>query len=1035
MKLSLSKTLTLLLLLVVQLSLAQEQTISGTVSDASGQPVPGVNIIVKGTTTGTQTDFDGNYTIKSSEGDVLVFSYLGLKTQEIVVGTSNTIDVTMLEDTESLDEVIITAVGIKRKPDEITTAYENLKADEITSANNPDAVQSLAGKVSGLQINTTSAGVTPNTEIILRGVKSITGNNTALVVIDNVISTATILSNLDPEVIESINVLKGPNGAALYGSRGGNGVIVVTTKKGTNEQGQMRIGLTSSVTIEDIAFLPETQDRYGKGYWGEVDAFDQGSWGPEYDGSLQPVGLPYPTQSDFPVSPYEHIEDNILPFFTNGVTFQNTLTISSGDQDGYLTLSANKRRTEGVIPDDEYNKDFFSLNAGKTLGKISVSGIARYTNEKQNTASAYNGNGGGNNVYEQLLQAPGNVIVQDFSSGDNGDHWTAFGDSPYWIIKNSRRNLRQQIIDLSGEVNYQFNDNINSLVRGNVVNSSYDFIDYNNAYTAPYTITGDGRDFQSTLQLQSGNSRRIYVDFLTNFNYQLTEDISLKSLIGFNFTEGKSYLLDTQGDQLTIPGLYTASNISSGIVIQDVRSIERGNAIFANVDLGYKDFLFLNLTARNEWNSRLQSITSDISDISFFYPSVSAAFIPTKAFPEIKSKVLHKMKVSAGYVKVGNIGALNRHDLFDIGGQALGFPYSGLNSFVAPTSTSASNIQPEFVTTYEGNINLEFLNINGSPRITLDASASFYTNDNQILNTSVSNSTGVTQSIINVGETETDAYEIDLGITPIRTDNFRWSANVGYASQKTIVNKVTDQSAQVSIDNFGGPARFAVEGQEFPVILGSAYERDEEGRVVLNQDGSPRVASGTKILGKTTPDYILNFGTELTYKGFTFRATADYRTGHVYYSNVYNDLTLQGRSFITAENGRGNFIFPNSTIIGSGVTNTTVLTGPSYGGPTPYAEYQSFVQSPQFGGVDENFVLDATAFKLREVALSYDVPTRFLEKSFVQALSVGFSGRNLLTILPKENRGYDDPEVGGGIGVFAQNPPTRFYTMNINLTF
>lgn len=1035
MKITFSKTLTVLLLLVVQLSLAQEKTISGTVSDGSGLPIPGVNIVIKGTTTGTQTDFDGKYELTSNVGDVVVFSYVGLKTQEVTVGSSNTMDVTMLEDAESLDEVIVTAVGIKRKPDEITTAYENLKADEITSANNPDAVQGLAGKVSGLQINTTSAGVTPNTEIILRGVKSITGNNTALVVIDNVISTATILSNLDPEIIESINVLKGPNGAALYGSRGGNGVIIVTTKKGNKEKGQIRIGLTSTVTVEDIMFLPETQDRYGKGYWGEVDAFDQGSWGPEYDGSLQPSGLPYPTFNDYPESPYEHIEDNILPFFNDGVTFQNTLSVTSGDQDGYMTLSANKRNTEGVIPGDEYKKDFFSLNAGKTLGKWGVSGIARYTNESQNTASAYNGNGGANNVYEQLLQSPGNINLEQFSSGDNGNHWTNFGDSPYWIIQNSRRNLKQQIVDVSGELSYSFNDNISSVLRGNVVNSNYDFVDYNNAYEAAYTITGDGRDFQSALQLQTGNSRRLYFDFLTNFNYQLTDDISLKSLIGFNYTEGKGYVLDTQGEQLTIPGLYTASNISSGIVIQDVRSRERGNAIFANVDLGYKDFLFLNLTARNEWNSRLQSISSEISDISFFYPSASVAFIPTKAFPEIKGKFLHRAKVSAGYVKVGNIGALGRHDLFDVGVQANGFPFSGLNSFLAPTNTSASNIEPEFVTTYEGNINLEFLNLNGSPRITLDASASFYTNDNQILNTSVSNSTGVTQSIINVGGTETDAYEIDLGFTPIRTDNFKWSANVGYASQKTIVTKVTDQSDQVTIDNFGVPSRFAVEGEEFPVILGSAYERDDQGRVVLNEDGSPRVASGNKILGKTTPDYILNFGTELTYKGFTLRATADYRTGHVYYSNVYNDLTIQGRSFVTAENGRGHFIFPNSTVQGSGVTNTNVLTGPSYGGPSPYAQYQSFVQSPQFSGVDENFILDATAFKLREVALSYDVPSKFLDKTFIHGLSVGVSGRNLLIVTPKENRGYDDPEVGGGIGVFAQNPPSRFYTMNINLTF
>ncbi|WP_188375197.1 SusC/RagA family TonB-linked outer membrane protein [Winogradskyella haliclonae] len=1036
MKTNFTRIFILLFSLVFQFSNAQEKEISGTVTDVSGVPILGVNVLIKNTTTGTQTDFDGNYTINAKTGDIIVFSYLGMKTQEITVSESTRIDVKMEEDSEALEEVVITAVGIKRKPDEITTAYENVKANEIVAANNPDAVQALAGKVSGLQINTTNTGVNPNTDIILRGTRSLSGSNSALVVIDNVISTANTLSDLDPEVIESINVLKGPNGAALYGSRGGNGVIVVTTKKGERNQGKLNITYTGTVTFEDIAFLPNLQDRYGKGYWGEIDAFDQGSWGPEYDGSLQPVGLPFPTVNDFRTGTYEFIEDNMDRFFQTGLTTQSTISLSGGDRDGYFSLTANRRDTEGIIERDDFTKDFFSLSAGKTFGKFKVSGIARFTNENQSVASSiFDGTGTQSlsGVYSNLAQIPSDVDPRVFSSGDNGDHWTAFGNSPYWVRDNQRSNSDSKRSDLSAEISYQFNDNISTVLRSNVVTFRNDRVRYNNDYIANYTITGDARDIQSSLSVLKSNSTRLYTDLITNFNYQLTDDIELKSLIGFNATQRESSFLQTYGEQLTLPGLYTVDNISTGTVVTDGNTKYSQQAVFANIDLSYKDFLFLNLTGRQEWDSRLQSPGRDINGIDFFYWSAGAAFIPTKAFPEIKSDFLHKAKFSTGYVRVANISALDEHDLFDTGFRPASFPFpSGINSFIIPSSTFDANIEPEFINTFEANLNLELLKRGGIPRITLDGSYSFYTNDNQILNASVSSATSVSSAGVNVGQTETNAFELDLGLTPIKTDDLEVNLNFGYASQRTVATKITEDS---DIIGSGSPGIYAIRGQEFPLIRGSAYERDDQGRVLLNSDGSPQVATDLKVLGRTTPDYILNFGGQIKYKGFTLSATADYRTGHVFYSGIYNNLTGQGRSFITAENGRGHFIFPNSSVAGSGVTNTTVLTGPSYGGPTPYAQYQSFVQSGDFTGVDENFVLDATAFKLREVSLSYVFPSKWLENTFINGLSIGVSGRNLLVVLPKENRGYNDPEIGSGIGGYAQTPPTKFYNFNVKLNF
>ena len=789
MKTKFSGILTLFLAFIVQISIAQEKTITGIVSDDQGLPLPAATVLIKGTTNGTSTDFDGRYSITANTGQSLVFSYVGYANKEVLISDDAIVNITLAPD-NTLEEVIVTAVGIKRKPDEITTAFENVKAEEIVAANNPDAVQALAGKVSGLQINTTNTGVNPNTTILLRGTRSLSGNNEALVVIDNVISSASILSDLDPEIIASINVLKGPNGAALYGSRGGNGVIVVTTKKGENNKGKLSINLSSTLTIEDIAFLPELQDRYGKGYWGEIDAFDQGSWGPEYDGSIQPVGLPFPTFNDFRYDTYEFKEDNIAAFFNTGITTQNTVSVTGGDTEGFFSLSANRRVTDGLIPNDEFKKDFLALSAGKTFGKWSFSTNVRFTNQKTDVTSAIfdlDNNTILGGAYSQLSQVSSDVNVELFNSGDNSDHWTAFGNSPYWVKDNQRFEEQSFRSDLSGEIAYEFNDNISSLIRSNVVTQSNQNIRYNNDYVSPYTITGDGRNIQSSLRVRTSRERRLYTDIITNFNYKLTENIDLKSLVGFNMTDQEFFSQTAFGRQLTLPGLYTVENISGGTENRDFTSKQRQQAFFTNIDLSYKDYLFVNLTGRQEWDSRLQSPGREIGDIGFFYWSAGASFIPTKAFPQIKSDFLNKVKISGGYVKVANISAIQPHDLFDTGFSPSAFPYpSGVNSFIIPSSTFDNEIEPEFINTYEANLNLELLKKGGIPRITLDGSYSFYTNDNQILSASVSSATSVFSAGVNVGQTQTNAYEVDLGLTPLKNDDFRWDCFFRNFTKNTI---------------------------------------------------------------------------------------------------------------------------------------------------------------------------------------------------------------------------------------------------------
>ena len=1029
--------LTFLLVFFVQIAFAQEKTITGIVTDSSG-PLPGAYITIKGTSEGTQTDFDGNYSIDANTGDVLVFSFIGMETVEKTVSTTSKIDVQMKEDQNVLDEIVITAIGIKRKQDEITTANQVVKAEELNQASNPDAVQALAGKVSGLQINTTSGGLTPNTQITLRGNRSISGNNDALIVIDNIVSTAEVLSTLDPNTIDSVNVIKGPNGAALYGEQGAAGAIIVTTKKGTRGSDKFSVNFKSSVTLEEIAFLPETQDRFGQGWGGNIETVDQGSWGVPYHNAIISVGTP-DANGNFRNFEYKHIEDNILPFFNTGYNFQNSISIAGGNmEEGFINFSYLNQKLEGVIPTSELSKHNFSLTSGKKMGKWTVQGIARYTHESTDDVNDRDVDNIREDdtypeisMYQRLSNTPGNVPVEAFSSGDNNDHWTIYDTSPYWTLQNDRRLGERRIFDLSGELTYQFNDNINAILRSSVRSIQDNDEIRRNAYEDQDGFVFGDRSIRSFYQIDEETDQYIYTDALVNFDYKLTEDISLKSNVGINVTDQTTFRHVNGGFDIASEGFFHLSNVTSAPVSWEENTKKRTIGVFGQVDLGYKDYLFLNMTGRNDWNSVLPE-----QNRSFFYPSVGLAFIPTKAFPELKSEIFHKAKISASYVKSANATALDPQQLSTIAIRDTFYPDSGLGSLVGQDTVVDQNIKNEFINSFETNLNLEFLNIRG-PRITLDASASFSKNTDQILETTTSSATGFFNALVNIGETSSRSLEVDLGFTPFKTDDFELNGRVGFSTYKTIVDKVTDQSDAVEVFGTTGTiGTYAIEGEEFPILQGTAYERDDQGRVVVDADGTPQMTAGLQKLGQTTPDYILNFALNVRYKGFRLAAVADYRTGHVFYSGIKNQLSGQGRTIETTFNDRLPFVFPNSTVAGSGTTNTTVLS--SNGVPTnhPYNNAYNYYTGGH-NDIDENFITDATAFKIREVSLSYDLPLQFIEKLSLTRFNIGVSARNLWTSLSSENLGYTDPEYAGryGFGTHGITPPTRYYTLSVNVGF
>ncbi|PWH83406.1 SusC/RagA family TonB-linked outer membrane protein [Algibacter marinivivus] len=1040
MKTKFSGILTLLLAFVVQLTFAQEKTISGTVSDGSGLPLPGATVLVKGTSSGTSSDFDGKYSIKANQGSTLVFSFVGYTTKEVSVGASNTINVTLQEDAESLEEVVVTAFGIKREKREIT--YQTEKVDEqlLNQAQSTRAASALAGKVAGLQINVQNNGVNPSSQILLRGVRSIGQNNQALIVIDGAISSTGAFDDLNPNDIESLNVLKGATAAALYGAQASNGVLIVTTKKGSRGE-NITIGVNTAVTFEDVAYMPDFQSEYGTGWQGAYDPIENTNWGPRFDGTVRQVG---PTFADgtFQTLPYAPVKDNARNFFETGNTVQNTFYLSGGNDTGSMYLSVGNQRTDGITPNDTYRRTTVRANASKKLGDVTISLNSSFfrdnTNDIGNTLGAQD-----RGLYWFVLNQSANIPIENykdwrndlFSSPDG--YYNGYYQNPYHMVDTSRDTDKTNRLTGNVSASWEATDwlNVTARLGGNFFTGQgkewRDAQVFTNAYTRPTGNTSFLRD--------SNFQRTDYtVDLLATANFNLTEDITLKTILGANSLTNQFSSRSVRGDNLAVPGLYDLSNAGSVQTPVSNDFERRIYGVFGDVTFGYKNFLFLNASGRYDSTSTLNP-----DDNSYFYPAIGLSAVLTDAIPDMKSDVLNYAKITASNSTVYN--DLGAEQIIESFTAPLGFPFPGASGFEQQDSFIDAGIKKEKVNTTEFGLNLGLFN----NRVTIDGSyfKTFIT-DNIVTRTAPTSSGG-NGLLTNIGEIESTGFELSIGATVLKTEDFSWDVNINYTTNEAIVNEIGDASVsgeEIALATTGEFGVFAIEGQQWPALKASAYYRDPSGNVVIDPaNGNPisttqlsgdNPQSGLKNLGSTVPDYIIGLNSSINYKDFRLSATFDYRTGHVYYAQGSDRMEFTGRSQESVSANRQDFVWPNSVVETSpGVfaenTNIPITDG-----------LQDFWTNT-YNEIKENYVRDATAVKLREISLSYNLPQKFLDKIAVRKLTVGIIGRNLFTWLPKENR-FSDPEfsnnngpAGNGIGIggYFQGPPTQSYGFNINIEF
>jgi len=1016
----------------VQLTFAQAKTVTGTVTDDGGLPLPGVNVILKGTSTGSQTDFDGNYSIDASKGDILVFSFVGLKTAEYTVGDANKIDVVLEADAAQLDEVVVTALGIERKPRELAYSVATVDNEDMTETRSTNAATAMVGKVSGLQINTTSNGVNPNTRVVLRGNRSLLGNNQALIVVDGYPTTRGVLDRINPDDIASTTVLKGANAAALYGSEATNGVIVITTKRG---KGKLNVTLTSSLQLEDISYYPELQEEFGVGGFpdGTLYPLENVNWGPRYDGRMVPASEAYEDGRQLMV-PFSPIKNNHKNFFNTGSTIRNSVAVGGGDENSDFLLSIDHSNTEGVTPKDQYNRTSARFKGSRKFEKFEVGANLSFFRSHANTVTP--GGHQDRDIFWYLVNTPLHIPLQDLKNWQTGEFarnevsYYRFYENPYFILDTQRRKDDVNEFTFIANAKYDFTDWLSARINVGYTNYNTSRKDEKGgltyAFHAPNPYSEIAPFGPKTLD-NNYNLNRVNSDFIINVNKQLSDQFHIDANFGHNLRLSQSKEVQLEGSNLIIPDFYNVSTRTGNLLGEENTVEYRKVGVYGDFTLGFNDYLFLTGSARNDWSSAL-----DKDNRSYFYPSAGISFVPTTAFEDIKG-TLRYLKAGFSASKTGNDpGPYSTRSTFYAPD---GFPYGSTPGLSQSQREVAPGLKPEFTTSLEASVEFAFFK---GDRLRGSVTAYQSNSTDQLVPIDISYASGAGSLYTNIGEIENQGLEIDLNGGLIRTQDFSWDLGVNYSTNKSEVISLLDGVNEIEIggpylDNSGyGAAIVAQVGEPYPLIKATDYLRDAQGRVIVGEDGDPIANPNLTSQGKTTPDYIVGLNTRFEYKNFSLYAVADYRTGHVFYNTIVDALEFTGLTQHSVTSGRQPFVYPNSVYDdGSGnyVANTNRLT--TGGGNQFWDTYNE---------QKANYVTDATVLKLREVSLGYTFNEQLIDNLGFQDLRLNVYGRNLFMWRPSSNV-YSDPEFNystgnaTGFGTQAQTPPTRQYGISLTAKF
>lgn len=1022
--------------------MAQTRTVTGKVLDAeTGEPVPFASVAVKGSTTlGTYTLDDGTFSLPGVPQDAttLIASFVGYQDVEVPIGNGVNLTITLEPDALFLDQVVVTALGIQRQSKEIGYSAAKVSSEDLNTTQNSDATQALIGKVSGLQISAASASLDAEVRINLRGSRSFLGDNQPLLVVDGVPTPLDFLQSMNPNDIDNISVLKGGSAAALYGSSAANGVLYVTTK--TGEKGRPRITYALTTTFDKASYFPKYQKRFGPGAQDEhgFGSYIQGEnqqYGPEFDGSLVPIGSPFMDEEGV-IHQLEEVysfkEGARESYYDTGIGIQNDISFSSGGDNGNFFVSYQNVHRTGTVAGDVMDRNTVRFNASR----IYKSFTARVNFSYANMQGDFNNSS--SNGLQALWNTPGHINLPEYKDwrnvlGGSPDQWVNdYYQNPYAQIDIYRREFRRDRFTGAATLEWaplkwlRFMGRVG--MNTNVSNTStrtnaWHYNDYAKTSGRSYATS----DIYSTFYTYAGLSQRLNADVMAFAEHQFNKNFGIKGMVGWSMNSRYEESKNVEAGQLALDNLFNVSNKVGELVGANSITQIRTQSVYASVDFNILGWIYLQVTGRNDWTSLL-----DQSNWSFFYPGANMSLMLSDAIPALKnSSWLSYLKLRGTFAKVGtvNVGAYRLDNMAEV---ADPFPFGALTSYEIDNSIRNRYLNPEFTTEFEVGLEVGFL----KDRITFEAAYYHQNTTGQTVNVSIPYSTGAGSKYLNAGTMTGQGVELDLRLTPVlEFGDFYWNV---YANATFATSKVTELYGGLSELTVYDPI-YAIVGQPFPYIKATDFKRDPEGRVIVDPvTGLPTLGDLVPV-GQTEPSVRLGLSTEFAWKGLSLNATFEYRGGHVARFDSEYEMLFTGASYISAIAGRERFVFPNSVIEMTDengekyyVENTNITV--NSGGKDFWTGVYRSARAAQ--------VVSANSWKLRELSLTWNLPQRWMEKTkILQSAAVSLVGRNLFYWVPDTNL-WGDPDMWGGTG--NRNAPGvvrnamagfRTFGFNINLSF
>lgn len=1013
---------------------AQSKKITGTVTaKEDGLGLPGLTVLVKGTSIGGATDIDGKYVVDVPQGkDTLVFSYIGYVTQEIFIGSQTQVSVVMDLDVESLDEFVITALGISKEKKALGYAVTEVNVEDMSTTRDVNLVNTISGKVAGVQISRTSGGPGSSSRVVLRGNATLSGNNQPLFIVDGIpinnttngsggewggVDYGSPISDINPDDIESMTVLKGANAAALYGSRAANGVIVVTTKKGRARKG-IGVSFNSTTSFEFVDIQKKFQNKYGAGTGGEFEYDANGvpffntnllakSWGPKMEGQTY-------VDWDGVERTYSPQPNNYKEFFEVGRTLTNSIALDGGNDKTTFRFSYTNLKNKGVVPNTSFTRNNFGLRGSAKLGeKLTADAKVSYIRqEATNRLHQSDGRGAARNY---------NFMPRNVSTESLKDYKDAFGNekvwytpwawqsNPYWVaLENRNEDSRDRIMGKIS-LNYKVNKWL-SLVG----NSGTDFY-YENRQVRVATGSKESLpgQFTNTYNNFTGNNS----DFLAIVEKEINSNFDFSGTVGGSRMYEKFEFSTTKAERLAIAEFYNpiaAENENQYHLAYNIGE-KKINSLYASTQLGFKKYLYLDITARNDWSSTLPKENN-----SYFYPSFSLSYVFSEAL-EIENKVFSFGKVRTSWAQVGS----DADPYLTASTFSQNLPpkssFNGQPRYLVAQPLKSADLKPERTRSFEVGTDLRFFN----NRIGLDLTY-YHSNSYDLIikDVPLSRASGFNQAVLNFGEIQNNGVEILLNLTPIETKNLTWDVTINFTKNNSKVVALHEDVEEYEHVSQWGVGIFSRAGQPYGLIVGNAIARDDNGNKIISKDNGDATTGLYKrgereVLGDPNPDWISGVTNRITYKNLSLSFLVDVKKGGDLYSasNMYAhgysgtvEQTLEGREeWYASETARkaagvssADWTATGGYLVEGVYEEGTILNGVDVGGQktSMYVDPEKYWGNFSSSGkeIHEPHVYDATYVKLRELSIGYKFPVKFKKKMKFTTMEVSIVGRNLWLI-------------------------------------